>query len=347
MGRIVSGLIRLLRPVAVVGIIASCLVAAGGWMVFTAPGPGNLPGGDEAIVRLDEAGDNPQIVMVEQGTGLAAIAAKLEEQGLISNALVFRLGVMLSGQASALKAGEFEVPRRASMAEIMRLLVEGRSILHRITIAEGLTVAKILRQLDEHPQLSGTVENQPEEGRILPETYLFTRGTTRAELVARMVADHDAVLDALWETRQEGLPLATKEEAVILASIVEKETGIASERPRVAAVFINRLRRGMKLQSDPTIIYGITQGEPLGRGIRASELRGATPYNTYVIDGLPPTPIANPGRAALEAVLNPPKTDELYFVADGTGGHAFASTFSEHQRNVKRWRRIERQRAER
>jgi UPF0755 protein len=182
----------------------------------------------------------------------------------------------------------------------------------------------------------------PAEGSLLPETYSYSRGEARDEIITRMQAAHRAALDELWAGRAKDLPFATPEEAVILASIVEKETGLADERPRVAAVFVNRLRRGMRLQSDPTVIYGVSGGEPLGRGLRASELRGETPYNTYVIRGLPPTPIANPGKAALAAVLNPPQTDELYFVADGTGGHAFAKTLAEHSRNVARWRQIER-----
>ena len=198
------------------------------------------------------------------------------------------------------------------------------------------------------PVLVGEVSAVPEEGALLPETYLFERGTSRDEILARMAAAHDAVMEELWPARAENLPIKTEEEAVILASIVEKETGVAEERPRVASVFINRLNRGMRLQSDPTIIYGITGGKgPLGRRIRRSEIDGATPYNTYQIDGLPPTPIANPGRAAIEAVLNPPETKDLYFVADGTGGHAFASSLKEHLKNVAAFRRIQRERGER
>jgi UPF0755 protein len=181
--------------------------------------------------------------------------------------------------------------------------------------------------------LTGSAATPP-EGAILPETYEVQRGEDRAAVLQRMMDDRDELLDKLWADRQQGLPFQTKEEAVTLASIVEKETGLAAERPRVAAVFINRLRTGMRLGSDPTIIYGISRGRPLGRGIRLSELQRPTPYNTYLIPGLPPTPIANPGRAALAAVLNPPKSDDLYFVADGTGGHVFASTLEQHNANV-------------
>ncbi|MFN9161381.1 MAG: endolytic transglycosylase MltG, partial [Alphaproteobacteria bacterium] len=193
--------------------------------------------------------------------------------------------------------------------------------------------------------LEGSITRAPVEGALLPEPYIFNRGMPRDELIARMERDHQEVLDELWARRVPNLPIATKEEAVILASIVEKETGVASERPLVAGVFINRLRKGMKLQSDPTIIYGLTKGVPLGRGIRKSEIEKATPYNTYVINGLPPTPIANPGRESIAAVLNPATTDALFFVADGTGGHVFAATLAEHERNVANWRQVERQRA--
>src|SRR5690606_18966200 len=185
----------------------------------------------------------------------------------------------------------------------------------------------------------------PPEGSVLPETYQIERGDDRAAVLKRMMDAQEALLAQLWAKRHPGLPFDTPEEAVTLASIVEKETGVAAERPRVAAVFVNRLRRGMRLESDPTIIYGLTRGRPLGRGIRASELAAATPYNTYLIDGLPPTPIANPGRASLAAVLDPPKTDELFFVADGTGGHVFAKTYEEHLRNVAKWRALEKAKA--
>ncbi|MEM6650198.1 MAG: endolytic transglycosylase MltG, partial [Pseudomonadota bacterium] len=209
---------------------------------------------------------------------------------------------------------------------------------------EGLTTRQIIARLKEAPMLVGEVTIELKEGDLLPETYSYQRGDNRDSIIERMKEAHDDVLAVLWETRAEGLPLDTPEEAVILASIVEKETGIAAERPRVAGVFINRLNKGMRLQSDPTIIYGLTGGEPLGRGIRLSELRKETPYNTYVIRGLPPTPIANPGRDALAAVLNPLETNDLYFVADGTGGHVFATNLAQHNRNVAKWRRIERER---
>ena len=213
-----------------------------------------------------------------------------------------------------------------------------------MTIAEGLTSEAVVEILAKEPLLTG-VAPTPAEGTVLPETYQFERGEDRAKVLRRMMEAQDKLLALLWEHRQPGLPYLTPTEAVTMASIVEKETGVAEERPRVAAVFVNRLRTGMRLQSDPTVIYGVSQGRPLGRGLTASELATETPYNTYLIDGLPPTPIANPGRAALAAVLDPPKTSELYFVADGTGGHAFASTLEAHAKNVARWRQIEKQEA--
>ncbi|MBL8772744.1 MAG: endolytic transglycosylase MltG, partial [Phenylobacterium sp.] len=242
-----------------------------------------------------------------------------------------------------LKAGEYEVKSGASMASLLADIRAGRVVRRRITIPEGWTSGMAAEAVNAYPALTGRAD-EPPEGALMPDTYDVRRGEDRAEVIARMRAARDKALAELWAARAPDLPLRTPDEAVILASIVEKETGVAAERPRVAAVFVNRLRMGMPLQSDPTIIYGLTRGRPLGRGIRASELAGDTGYNTYRFIGLPPTPIANPGREALAAVLNPPKTDELFFVADGTGGHAFAKTYAEHQRNVARWREIERAR---
>lgn len=315
------------------GLSAAAALGFYVYMAFFATGPEARGGATETVVLL------------EPGLSVASIASLLEREGVITDKLVFRAGIVASGRGRDLKAGEYAIPSRTSMAGVMQILIAGKSIMHRLTVAEGLTSAMVMRLIKDNPVLLGDLPDTPQEGSLLPETYLFLRGTTRAALVARMRADHDRLLEELWQGRAPDLPFSTKEEAVTLASIVEKETGIAAERPRVAAVFINRLRKGMRLQSDPTIIYGLTKGEPLGRGIRQSELDRQTPYNTYQIDGLPPTPIANPGRAALEAVLNPLKSNDLYFVADGTGGHVFASTLGEHERNVATWRRIERERA--
>lgn len=309
--------------------------AAGTWYVFKefdAPGP-QAPSGTETIVSIP------------MGTGLNQVATILEQNRVVRSGLVFRIGVIVNRKAAALKAGEYGIPSGSSPSQIMQILIEGKSIVYKLTLAEGLTSATIIDLVRGHPILVGEVTEIPAEGSLLPETYVFDRGTNRKDLVARMQADHTRVLDELWAGRAKDLPFTTKNEAVTLASIVEKETGVASERPRVAAVFVNRLRKGMKLQSDPTIIYGLTKGVPLGRGIRQSELDKATPYNTYVIPGLPPTPIANPGKASLAAVMNPAQTEDLYFVADGTGGHAFAATLAEHEANVRKWREIERKRA--
>lgn len=304
-----------------------------------------------AKAQFEQSGPNPvetgaaeTIFAVPKGTGVAQIANNLERDNLITNALLFRLGVRLYGADQQLKAGEYAIPANASMHEIMEILREGKAIMHKLTVAEGLTSAQAMRLVEAHDILKGGMPDTPAEGSILPETYLFPRGTTRAELVAQMQDHASELIDKLWPTRADDLPFKTKEEALILASIVEKETGIAEERPQVAAVFINRLKRGMRLESDPTIIYGLTGGEPLGRGLRRSELDKPNPYSTYQIDGLPPTPIANPGRDSIVAVLNPPETKDLYFVADGSGGHAFATNYRDHQRNVAKWRKVERER---
>ncbi|WP_371132668.1 endolytic transglycosylase MltG [Phenylobacterium sp.] len=226
------------------------------------------------------------------------------------------------------------------MATVLDDIRNGRVVRHFITIPEGFTAEMVAEALSSEASLTGDAATPP-EGAVLPDTYQFERGDDRAAVLKRMMDARDQVLAMLWAKRRPDLPFSTPEQAIILASVVEKETGVASERPRVAAVFVNRLKSGMRLESDPTIIYGISRGKPLGRGIRLSELTSPSPYNTYMIDGLPPTAIANPGRAAIAAVLDPPQTSELFFVADGSGGHVFASTYEEHRRNVERWRALE------
>ncbi|WP_372603538.1 endolytic transglycosylase MltG [Actibacterium sp.] len=219
-------------------------------------------------------------------------------------------------------------------------------VRYRVTLAEGVTSWQVVQELAQAEFLSGDIDGVPAEGSLAPDSYELSRGADRAALIADMEAAQAQILADLWQGRAEGLPLNSPEEALILASIVEKETGVAGERPQVASVFINRLTKGIRLQTDPTVIYGLTNGKgALGRGLRQSELRRDTPYNTYIIDGLPPTPIANPGRASIEAALNPAETNYLYFVADGSGGHAFAETLAEHNRNVADWRKIEAERA--
>jgi UPF0755 protein len=283
-------------------------------------------------------------VSLRRGASVPEIASTLERAGVVRSAAVFVTAAKLTGAARSLQAGEYLIPSHASMARVLADIRDGKVVRRQITIPEGMTSEMAAELLSKEPALTG-VAPAPPEGAILPETYQFEKGEDRAAVLKRMMDARDEVVTMLWNRRQPGLPFSTVEEAMTLASIVEKETGIASERPRVAAVFVNRLRKGIRLQSDPTIIYGISGGRPLGRGIRASEIAAPTPYNTYRIDGLPPTPIANPGRAAIAAVLDPPQTNELFFVADGKGGHVFAATLEEHNANVAKWRSVERSRA--
>lgn len=316
----------MLAALAAVTILG--LLVLGGVWTYLGPGP---------KARQGEI----TTVMLERGAGVRQIAATLGEAGVISSPSIFVTAARLTGAAGELKAGEYDFPSGVSMRRVLSDVRAGRVVRHLVTIPEGWTSEMAAEAVNRQPVLTGFAETPP-EGGILPDTYQVHRGQARSEVVAEMRAARDKLLAELWAARQPGLPISTPEEAVTLASIVEKETGVASERPRIAAVFMNRLRKGMRLESDPTIIYGISRGRPLGRGLLASEVATATPYNTYRIDGLPPTPIANPGRDALAAVLNPPSTNELFFVADGSGGHVFAATYDEHLRNVARWRQVER-----
>jgi UPF0755 protein len=279
-------------------------------------------------------------VVLRPGAGLSEIASTLDRAGVVRSGPIFAAAAQITGSARSLKAGEYEFPSRASMAAVLRKIRNGEVVRHTVTIPEGLTSEMVVDILMANPILSGAVP-VPEEGTILPETYEVRRGEDRAEVLRRMTEARNRLLAQLWAQRKEGLPYATPQEAVILASIVEKETSKAPERPHVAAVYLNRLRIGMRLGADPTVIYGITRGRPLGHGIRQSELDAVTPYNTYASDGLPAGPICNPGRASLAAVLDPATSDDIYFVADGTGGHVFAATAEEHLRNVSRWRQVE------
>ena len=287
--------------------------------------------------------------MVRPNTGVAEIAEQLERRGLISDSRIFRLGVRAYDHDSGLKAGEYEIKAGASMRDIMELLESGKSVLASLTIPEGLTVEQAFRRIAEHEALTGDMPSEiPPEGSLIADTQRFTRGATRQQIIDKMLADQNRLVENIWKRRVSGLPLADINEFVTLASIVEKETGITDERSRVAAVFINRLNKGMRLQSDPTILYGLFggKGRPADRPIYQSDIDKPTPYNTYVINGLPPGPIANPGRESLEAVANPSKTKDLYFVADGTGGHVFAATLEEHNENVARWRKVQKKQAE-
>ena len=326
------------------GAIKSFLLFMAGLAVLAiaAIGAGGYLGYREA--QRTGPSDEAVTILLAQGSSVSSIAQSLKFAGVLRYPELFTAVVRVRGLENDVKAGEYEIPAGASVIDIIDLLVEGKSILHYLTAAEGLTTAQILKVITEDEVLAGELTLTPDEGALLPETYAFTRGESRDEMVERMAAAQDALLDDLWDARAMELPITTRREAIILASIVEKETSLPEERPRIAAVFINRLKRGMRLQSDPTIIYGLTKGEPLGRGLRVSELRGETPYNTYIIRGLPPTPIANPGAASIAAVLNPIETDDLFFVADGSGGHVFATNNRDHERNVAEWRRIERQR---
>lgn len=288
-----------------------------------------------------------KIVLIERGKGVAAIADILESEGVVDSALIFKIFSRVETDQRPLKAGEYEFMQNISMADAMKMMREGKVYDRKVTLPEGVTSWQIVETLKSLEDMAGDVAEVPAEGTLLPETYHYIKNDDRTELLGKMKAAMDKTVAELWPMRVEGLPITTEAEALVLASIVEKETGVAAERKKVAGVFINRLRKGMPLQSDPTVIYGITKGEvqnegqgPLGRRLLTKDLEVDTPYNTYMNPGLPPTPIANPGRASIEAVLNPEVHDYIYFVADGTGGHVFARTLDEHNSNVARWRKI-------
>jgi peptidoglycan lytic transglycosylase G len=289
-----------------------------------------------------------RVVAVPRGEGRIEIASRLENEGIISNRWTF-IATYLAKKAfgkktGELKAGEYEFKKHASMAEVLDILTQGRAILSKLTIPEGLTSLQIVERVRAEPDLAGEITEIPPEGTLLPDTYRFSKGIDRQEIIERMRAEMQRFLAVAWERRQPDLPIKTPEEAVVFASIVEKETGRADERDRVAGVFVNRMRKGMRLQSDPTVIYGIAGGQgALGRSLTRADLSQKTAHNTYQIDGLPPTPICNPGRSAIEATLNPATTGDLFFVADGTGGHVFSQTLKGHNEAVSNWRKIERE----
>jgi len=310
-------------------VVISIAVGAGlfiGKQRFEAPGP--LP--------------EDKVVNIPRGLGIRDIADLLQREGVINQPYVFMGGVIALKARGELKYGEYQFSKQSSVADVVETITEGKVVQHAFTVPEGLTSEQIVARLLENEVLTGQIKEIPREGTLLPETYRFTRGMTREQIIQRMQQAHRRVLQEVWERRIQDLPVKTPEQLVTLASIVEKETGKPDERTRVAAVFVNRLKTKMRLQSDPTIIYGLTGGKgSLGRPILRSEIEQATPYNTYVVDGLPPGPIANPGRASLEAAANPARTKELYFVADGSGGHVFSDNYAEHQKNVSRLRGIE------
>jgi UPF0755 protein len=298
-------------------------------------------------INFDSAGpaagaSSETVVLIKPHVGLRGISQTLAQSGVVENSDLFFWGVRLRGTGSLLKAGEYAIPSRASMHDIMDILIAGRSIQYKITAAEGLTSEMITNLVNAGPALEGPPVAVPPEGTLLPETYLYMRGDTREQMIARMQSAQAELLARLWPRRDPNLPFKSEAEAITLASIVEKETSIPAERRHIAAIFVNRLRTGMLLQSDPTIIYSITRGYPLGRGIRRSELARVTPYNSYAVAGLPPTPICNPGRDSIAAVLNPGTTSDLYFVAAGNGGHVFSATIADQERHVAELRSRER-----
>ena len=294
--------------------------------------------------RFDAAGPlaDDKVVNIPRGLGIRDIADVLQREGVIDQPYIFMGGVIALKARGELKYGEYQFSKHASVADVVDTIIEGKVVQHAFTVPEGLTSEQIVARLLESTALTGQIKEIPREGTLLPETYRFTRGMTREQIIQRMQQAHRRVLQDVWEHRMPDLPVKTPEQLVTLASIVEKETGRPDERTRVAAVFVNRLKTKMRLQSDPTIIYGLTGGKgSLGRPIQKNEIEQPTPYNTYVIDGLPPGPIANPGRASLEAAANPARTKEIYFVADGSGGHLFSDNYTEHQKNVARLRGLE------
>ena len=314
-------------------IVPALLILAAGtavWLLWAGPGPFS----------------EPKTIIVEQGSSVTRVATQLDEAGVIrGNATTFRAFARLLGAHEPIQAGEFQLRPGMSPAAILTHLQYGRPIQRLVTIPEGTPSVLVHERLMRIPYLTGNVD-VPVEGSVLPDSYNYRRGETRAAVLARMQEAMRRELARLWAQRSTSTVVVSPEAAIILASIVEKETGKPAERRMVAAVYTNRLRRGMPLQADPTVIYPITRGRPLGRRIRQSELRANNGYNTYASSGLPIGPIANPGRESIAAVLNPAPTNALYFVADGTGGHVFAETLQQHNANVQRWYAIRRARGE-
>jgi len=313
-------------------VLLALAVVAGGTVLY-------------GIRAYDQPGPLPaaSAVMVPHG-GMDQVADALVQRGVVGSPRLLQAASLVTRGDGAIRAGELEFPAGASLRQVLQVLRTGKPVQHHVTIPEGLTAAQVAALLDRTPILEGGPV-LPAEGGLLPETYLFERGTTRAALAERATKAMERALDRAWAARSPTLPLDTPRAVLILASIVERETAKPEERPRVAAVFLNRLRQGMKLQSDPTVVYGASGGTGvLDHGLTRAELDRNDPYNTYRIPGLPPGPISMPGAAALRAVTQPAQSDELFFVADGTGGHVFARTQDEHLRNVARWREVERAR---
>lgn len=334
--RALGGFVRVISGVLTISLIIMVFVGATAFVIsnqFESPGP------------LDA----PRTVVIPKGEGRIAIAERLEKEGVITNRWTFVGGYLLQGflggrKTGELRAGEYEIKEHASMRDVIDTLAEGKSILYKATLPEGLTSEQIVERLKAEPNLSGEIASIPPEGTLLPDTYYFSKGASRSEILDRMRNDRQKAMATLWDERDPDLPVRSVEDLVTFASIVEKETGRPDERDRVAAVFYNRLKKGMRLQSDPTIIYGIVGGQGiLGRGITKADIDAKSPYNTYQINGLPPGPICNPGKSAILAALHPAKTADLYFVADGSGGHTFSETLKEHNSAVQKWRAVEKQ----
>ena len=321
----------MLRRLIIAAALLGLLVGAGTYyFLWAAAGP--KPG--------------PHSIVVEQGSSLASVAAQLDRAGAIpGSARTYRLMARIFGSGDPVQAGEFEIPKGTGGAAILDLLQHGQPVQRLITVTEGMPSIIVQERLAAAEHLTGQAP-LPEEGSVLPDSYAYKRGEARQAVAARMQAAMTKTLDQLWASRKPTCPVNSKEEAVTLASIVEKETGKPSERRTIAGVYCNRLKIGMKLDADPTVIYPVTKGKPLGRRILRSELNADTGYNTYRRAGLPIGPIANPGRESIAAVLDPAPTKAIYFVADGTGGHVFAQTFAEHRANVEKWYALRRARGE-
>ncbi len=321
------------------------------WVLFFVALFATLMGGalylGNSLLTADGPLQATKTVVIPRGAGPMTMAKVLQEEGIIDHTRLFRIALMIDPAPKPIKAGEYEVPARTSMQALVELLQSGKVVQRRLTIPEGMTTAEVVELVRKAEALAGEITLDLKEGDLLPETYFYSRDDTRDGLLLRMKEAMDKTLEAAWRKRGPGLPLANRRAALILASIVEKETAIPAERAKVAAVFINRLRRRMKLESDPTTIYGLTDGKaPLNRELTRADLQSNSPYNTYFVTGLPAGPICNPGRASIVAATHPARDRSLYFVADGQGGHAFALTLNEHNRNVARWREIQRERQE-
>lgn len=320
-----------MRKLGCFGLLVAAALAIGAFMLFRWYGPGPA--------------EKELTVLIKDGSSLTAAARQLEEAGAIGSADSFLTFARFLGSDAPIQSGEYRIPAGLSASEVFEMLQSGKTLQRFVTVPEGMPSILVHEKLMKEPLLAGTVP-VPREGSVLPDSYSFERGESRAAVLKRMQAAMDKTLAELWAGRKPGIAVSTPGQAITLASIVEKETGVPAERRTVASVYTNRLKQGMKLQADPTIIYPVTKGKPLGRRILRSELQAVNGYNTYAMTGLPVGPIANPGRESIAAVLDPAQTRYLYFVADGKGGHVFAETLAQHNANVQKWYAIRRERGE-